>query len=69
LDSETTALQIEIGLTDAEKAEGWILICVQSAQTDVTLEVEDLGNFVLPASKTITCRIRSIDRLANDVVP
>lgn len=68
LQGETIALQIEIGLTDTEKAEGWILSCVRSAQTDVTLEVEDLGNVVLPPSKTLPCRISSIDQLATDVV-
>ena len=68
LQGETTALQTETCLTDAEKAEGWILSCVRSAQTDVALEVEDLGNVVLPPSKTLPCRISSIDRLATDVV-
>jgi CDP-4-dehydro-6-deoxyglucose reductase len=68
LEGETTALQTEAGLTDAEKAEGWILSCVRSAQTDIKLEVEDLGNVVLPASKTLPCRISSIERLATDVV-
>ncbi len=68
LQGETTALQTETGLTNAEKAEGWILSCVRSAQTDVTLEVEDLGNVVLPPGKTLPCRISSIDRLATDVV-
>ncbi len=68
LQGVTTALQTETGLTDAEKAQGWILCCVRSAQTDVTLEVEDLGNIVLPPSKTLPCRISSIDRLAADVV-
>ena len=68
LQGETMALQTETGLTDTEKTEGWILSCVRSAQTDVTLEVEDLGNVVLPPSKTLPCRISSIDRLATDVV-
>ena len=68
LQGETAALQTETGLTDAEKAEGWILSCVRSAQTDVTLEVEDLGNVVLPPIKTLPCRISSIDRFATDVV-
>jgi CDP-4-dehydro-6-deoxyglucose reductase len=67
LQGETTALQTETGLTDAEKAQGWILSCVRSVLTDVTLEVEDLGNVVLPPSKTLPCRISSIDRLAADV--
>lgn len=68
LQGSTTALQTETGLTDAEKTEGWILSCVRSAQTDVTLEIEDLGNVVLPPSKTLPCRISSIDRLATDVI-
>ncbi len=68
LQGETTALQTETGLTDSEKAEGWILSCVRSAQTDVTLEVEDLGNIDLPPSKILSCRISSIDRLATDVL-
>lgn len=68
LQGETTSLQTETGLTASEKAEGWILSCVRSAQTDVTLEVEDLDNVVLPPSKTLPCRISSIDRLATDVI-
>jgi len=68
LQGATTALQTETGLTESEKAEGWILSCVRSAQTDVTLEVEDLGNVVLPPSKTLPSRISSIDRVATDVI-
>jgi CDP-4-dehydro-6-deoxyglucose reductase len=68
LQGETTVLQSEIGLTDKEKFEGWILSCVRAAQTDIVLEVEDLGNVVLPPSKTLPCRISSIDRLATDVI-
>ena len=68
IEDETTALQIETGLTVAQKAKSWILSCVRSAQTNVTLEVEDLGNVVLPPSQTLPCRISSIDRLATDVI-
>ena len=65
---KTQALQFESGLTDIEKNEGWILSCVRAAETDITIEVEDLGGVVLPTSKTLPCRISSIDRLATDVV-
>jgi CDP-4-dehydro-6-deoxyglucose reductase len=68
LQGETKALQSETGLTDAEKADGWILSCVRSAQTDLNLEVEDLGGVVLPPIKTLPCRISSIEKLAPDVV-
>jgi CDP-4-dehydro-6-deoxyglucose reductase len=68
LHGETIALQSEIGLSEQEKSEGWILSCVRAPQTDCTLEVEDLGDVVLPPSKTLPCRISSIDRLATDVI-
>jgi CDP-4-dehydro-6-deoxyglucose reductase len=68
LQGVTTALKTETGLTDLERAGGWILSCVRSAQTDLTLDVEDLGDVVLPPIKTLPCRISSIVRMARDVV-
>lgn len=68
LQGETKVLQSETGLTDAEKADGWILSCVRSAQTDLTLEVEGLGGVVLPPIKTLPCRISSIEKIVPDVV-
>lgn len=65
---DTEALQEEVGLTAAEKADGWILSCVRTALTDLSLDVEDLGGVVLPEAKTLPCRINSIDKLAPDVV-
>jgi len=59
---------LEVGLTEAQKAEGWVLSCVRAACSDLTLEVEDLGDVVLPLSKTWPCRISQIDRWAPDVV-
>lgn len=65
---KTVSLQTETGLTDAEKANGWILSCVRAAQSDVTLEVEDLGDLLLPPSKTLPCRVSGLERLAVDVI-
>jgi CDP-4-dehydro-6-deoxyglucose reductase len=65
---ETFALQAEIGLTDKEKTDGWILSCVRSAQTDIELEVEDLSGLSLPTCKTLPCRISSIERVRVDVI-
>lgn len=65
---KTVAMQEEVGLSPAEKADGWILSCVRTAVTDLSLEVEDLGGVVLPPAKTLPCRINSIDKLAPDVV-
>ncbi|WP_265416033.1 FAD-binding oxidoreductase [Orrella marina] len=55
-------------MTDQEKSAGWILSCVRSAQTDVALEVEELGGVILPSVKTFPCRISHLERLAPDVL-
>jgi CDP-4-dehydro-6-deoxyglucose reductase len=68
LSGQTRELHTETGLAEHEKAEGWILGCVRSAETDVTIEVDDLGGVVLPAVKTIPCRISHIHLLAPDVI-
>lgn len=65
---ETKVLVTELGLTETEKSEGWILSCVRTAITDVVLEVEDLGDVVIPAAKTHACRISSLEKLASDVI-
>lgn len=64
----TAALQTETGLTKQEKAEGWILSCVRTAETDVLLEVDDLGDVEMPAVRTLPCRISQLNRLAPDVI-
>ena len=68
LDGATRALFDEIGLSDHEKAEGWILSCVRTAETDVLLEVDDLGSIDLPVPKTLPCRISEVKHLASDVI-
>lgn len=68
IQGETIALQMEAGITDKEKAEGWILSCAREAHSDVELEVEDLGGIVLPPSKTLPCRISHIEYMSSDVV-
>ena len=64
----SVALHEELGLTESEKAEGWILSCVRSATSDMVLEVEDLGGVSLPTPKTVPCRIQELSRLADDVI-
>lgn len=64
----TRPLHPETGLTEEEKGEGWILSCVRAADTDVVLEVDDLGGIDLPVPKTWPCRISEIKPLAPDVV-
>ena len=65
---ETVAAHDELGLNAEEKAQGFILTCVRQACGPVELEIEDLGDVVLPEAKTLPCRIQSIDRPSADVV-
>lgn len=65
---ETKVLVTELGLTETEKSEGWILSCVRTAITDVVLEVEDFGDVVMPVARTQACRISSLEKLAPDVI-
>lgn len=68
ISGQTRELHNETGLTEQEKAEGWILGCVRSAETDVTVEVDDLDGVLLPSAKTIPCRISNLELLAPDVI-
>lgn len=65
---ETAALHDETGLSAEDKAHGFILTCAREARGPVELEIEDLGDIVLPEARTLPCRIQSIERLSTDVV-
>jgi CDP-4-dehydro-6-deoxyglucose reductase len=68
ISGQTKALVAELGLTESEKFEGWVLSCVRTATSDVVLEAEDLGSVVIPPAKTQACRISSLEKLAPDVL-
>jgi CDP-4-dehydro-6-deoxyglucose reductase len=65
---ETQALTAEIGLTESEKAGGWILSCARTVISDVVIEVEDLEGVTIPPVKTQVCRISSLEKLAANVI-
>ena len=68
IQGKTTPLLPELGLSDEEKTNGWILSCARVANTDVVLEVDDISHITLPPIKTLPCRINQINRLAPDVI-
>ncbi len=64
----TAGLKGDVVLQPFEKADGWVLTCITAALDDVQIDIEDLG---LPAdiqTRTLPCRIDSLDRLAPDVL-
>jgi CDP-4-dehydro-6-deoxyglucose reductase len=68
LSGQSVATVDELGLTLEEKAQGFILGCVRSALTDMLIEVEDLGDQVIPEVKTLPTRISRLEKLAPDVL-
>lgn len=68
LRGQTRPLSDEIGLGPEQIAAGWILTCVRTAETDVSLDIEDLGGIQLPEPRTLPCRVAELDRLASDVL-
>lgn len=68
LSGQSVATVDELGLTSEEKAQGFILGCVRIALSDMLIEVEDLGDQVIPEVKTLPTRISSLEKLAPDVL-
>jgi len=64
----TTATQKELGLTEDERADGWVLSCVRTATSNVCLSAYDLGDVRLIPARMFPCRIHSLDRLSADVI-
>lgn len=67
-DGSTIAIHDELGLSQSERAAGWILTCVRSALSNVDLEVDDLGDVHLFPAKILPCRIQILERLSTDVL-
>ena len=58
----------EIGLSEHEKLEGYILTCVRTPTSDLTLDIEDLGEYSLEKVKTIPSKIDLISKLSSNVI-
>ena len=68
LSGRSRTLVDELGLTNEEKEDGWILSCARTAASDLLIEVEDISGFVIPTVKTLPARISSLKKLAPDVL-
>jgi len=62
------ALSPPEALQATEKDSGWILTCISAAETDLELDIEDLGQLGDITIKTLPCRIAALQRLSPDVV-
>ena len=62
------ATSVIVPETAPEADAGHILTCCRAAQTDLTLDVEDLSALAGVEERTLPCRISSIEQLSNDMV-
>lgn len=68
LSGKTFAIKPEESLTLESQKIGNILTCCRVPVTDVSLDVEDLGEIGSIPVRTIPCRISSLKQLNNDVI-
>lgn len=68
LNGQTKASHDELGLSQQDRDEGWVLSCVREPLTDVTMNADDLGDLDLPEPRTLACRIQSLQLLTPDVM-
>lgn len=64
----STALHPESGLSERERADGWVLACVRSATSDLAIEADELGDLKLAPPRIVPCRIDALEPLAPDVM-
>jgi CDP-4-dehydro-6-deoxyglucose reductase, E3 len=61
-------IEDRFALTEAERASGYMLLCVAHPKSDVVVEVADVGRMGDIVVKTMPTRITTIERAASDVV-
>lgn len=68
ISGSTRLLNEEIGLSECEKKSGWILGCVRTPLSNLTISAPGVSKHPLPAVKTLPCRISKRELLSNDVI-
>lgn len=58
----------ETGLSEHDKSKGYILTCVRTPTSDLTLDIEDLSAYSLEKIKTIPSKIDLISKVSNNVM-
>lgn len=68
VEGSTLAISDEIGLSQEEQMEGYILTCVRKPASDLKLDIEDLSRYSIEPIKIIPSKIDSITKLNQDVI-
>lgn len=62
------ALSAETGLSEAEKAEGWVLACVRSPLEDVAVDLTEIDGARFAKPRMLPAKIDALDMLSDDVI-
>ena len=65
---DTARLNADMCLSAAEHAQGWVLTCTNAAQSDLTLDTQDLAALDGIVARTLPARVHAIKALSQDVV-
>lgn len=58
----------ELGLSDAQKKDGWKLACARSAIGDISLDIDDLSDVYLPKPGIFPAKIDKIDYFTQNIL-
>jgi CDP-4-dehydro-6-deoxyglucose reductase len=68
VEGSTLTISEEIGLSQEERKEGYILTCIRKPASDLKLDIEDLSGYSIEPIKIIPSKIESIRKLNQDVI-
>jgi len=68
LQGRTKRIAPDLCLSDAERAQGWLLTCADAAASDVALDSEDLAELEGITARTLPARIHELQPLSEDVL-
>ena len=68
MSGDTDVIQVEESLAADDEANSFILTCCRAAKSDLELDIEDMGELGGIQTKTLPCRIDSMQLLSHDVM-
>lgn len=68
ISGKTQTYSNEIGLTKSEIKDGYILSCIRFADSDIEIEVDDLGDVEIPKEQVLPSKINTLKMLSEDVI-
>ncbi|MBP2833873.1 2Fe-2S iron-sulfur cluster binding domain-containing protein [Aquimarina sp. U1-2] len=68
LDGETKDVQEDLVLSSDEREEGYILSCNSKALSNINLDIEDMGDMILPKSRTLPAKISKVVQVSSTVI-